>query len=119
MREDSSMRETIALSLLGLMNQNTIIVQSSCNGSKTHLVTCDVAQLTTATRSVLHHYSTKVATKNVMAFSSCSNDLLQFRLLQMSLFFIDSLPEKSIVLKEAISCLASITNAFKVNNIFI
>ncbi|KAK9098004.1 hypothetical protein Syun_025049 [Stephania yunnanensis] len=69
LREDSSMHETIALALLGLVNQNMIIVQPSCNGSETHLVTCNVAQLTTAARSALHHYSTKVATKNVMAFT--------------------------------------------------
>ncbi|KAK9154840.1 hypothetical protein Sjap_002320 [Stephania japonica] len=115
LRKDSSMHENIALALQELVNQNKIIVQSSCNvDSVTHLVTCNVEQLKTAATSVPHHYSTKIATRNVKALSSCSNDLLQ----ALADVFFDSPPEKRIVLKEAISCLASITKTSKVKRIF-
>ncbi|RZC84541.1 hypothetical protein C5167_047328 [Papaver somniferum] len=70
---------------------------------------------TTESQSVPCHYTNKVAEGNIKALASCSLVLLQ----ALADLFFKSPLEKRKYLKEAIGCLASISEMVEVKRIFI
>ncbi|KAJ0098559.1 hypothetical protein Patl1_20494 [Pistacia atlantica] len=118
--EDSSMHENIAVALQVLVNQNRSILNSKNDIGESSI---SEAQKDTfiyeAKDSILEirripSYTKKTATKNIKALASCSTDLLQ----ALVNLFIDSQQEKCSYLKDAIGCLASITDSSTVKDIF-
>ncbi|KAF9592771.1 hypothetical protein IFM89_017341 [Coptis chinensis] len=100
-----------------LVNQNTSILTSTENVSgciKTS-VTFTEEDHNGEFRTVPSHYSKEIATRNIQALASCSVDLLQ----ALTDVFFNSPPKNRKYLKEAIGCLASITESSKVKNLFI
>ncbi|KAI3917093.1 hypothetical protein MKX01_003542 [Papaver californicum] len=116
-KEEDSMHENVCLALQHLVNQNRSIVKSTqgIEDSSKHSTTCSTNESTAESRSVPSHYTKKVATRNIKALASCSVDLLQ----ALTDVFFDSPLEKRKYLKEAIGCLASITEIVEVKKIFI
>ncbi|PIA48369.1 hypothetical protein AQUCO_01400761v1 [Aquilegia coerulea] len=117
LKEDGHLCENIALSLQALVRQNRSIHLSkqSLSGSVQDSNTYNVDESKGEVRVVPLHYSREVATRNIQALASCSTDLLQ----ALTDVFFDSPPEKRTYIKEAISCMASITDSSKVKNLFI
>ena len=86
------------------MNQNRSILRSSegdCE-SNTYAIKDSMIQ-----SSSVASYSKKTATKNIGALASCSMELLQ----ALTDLFFGSPPEKRSYLKDAIGCLASISDS--------
>ncbi|RVW16609.1 Ribosomal RNA-processing protein 12 [Vitis vinifera] len=87
-----------------LVNQNRSILRSSegdCE-SNTYAIKDSMIQ-----SSSVASYSEKTATKNIGALASCSMELLQ----ALTDLFFGSPPEKRSYLKDAIGCLASISDS--------
>lgn len=104
LKEDSFMHEKIAVALQVLVNQNKSVL--SANKDAGELNSFGIKE-TMSDFGNVPPYSRKIATKNVKALASCSTELLQ-ALIDL---FVDSLPEKRSYLKDAIGCLASITDS--------
>ncbi|KAI3971516.1 hypothetical protein MKW92_003088 [Papaver armeniacum] len=117
MMEDDSMHENVCLALQQLVNQNKSIVKSTqgIEVSFKQSTTCAINESTTDSQSVPCHYTKKVAEGNIKALASCSLVLLQ----ALTDVFFKSPLEKRKYLKEAIGCLASITEIVEVKRIFI
>ncbi|KAL3715810.1 hypothetical protein ACJRO7_007545 [Eucalyptus globulus] len=96
LKKYSFMHEIVALALKILVNQNTSVL-----GSRV------VKDLDTCTMQ-------KTASRNIKALSSSSTELLQL-LLDL---FVDSIPATRSYLKDAIGCLASITDSSATREIF-
>lgn len=92
LKEDSFMHEDIAVALQVLVNQNAVVPNFN-----------DVAV-----------YSKKTESKNMKALVSCSAKLLQ----PLAELFVDSVPTKRSHLKDAIGCLASITDSRMTKKVF-
>lgn len=104
LKKNSFMHESIAISLQELVNQNRSILRSSegdCE-SNTYAIKDSMIQ-----SSSVASYSEKTATKNIGALASCSMELLQ----ALTDLFFGSPPEKRSYLKDAIGCLASISDS--------
>ncbi|KAI3932247.1 hypothetical protein MKW98_024967 [Papaver atlanticum] len=117
MMEDDSMHENVCLALQQLVNQNKSIVKSTqgIEVSFKQSTTCTINESTTESQSVPRHYTKKVAEGNIKALASCSVVLLR----ALADVFFKSPLEKRKYLKEAIGCLASITEIVEVKKIFI
>ncbi|XP_068658433.1 uncharacterized protein [Aristolochia californica] len=94
LKEDSYTHEAIAMALQELVNANKEILRDSHASS---------------------HYTKKIASRNIKALASNSMSLLQ----PLTDVFLCSPPQKRAYLKEAISCLASITDSSKIKDLFI
>lgn len=107
--KDSFMHETIAAALQELVNQNRRIIRGN-------LYANEIQNLPISSESVAFpsHYSKKIASRNIKALASSSMDLIQ----ALTGVFFNSPPEKRPHLKEAIGCLASITESSKVKDFF-
>ncbi|XP_026391394.1 RRP12-like protein [Papaver somniferum] len=116
-KEEESMHENVCLALQQLVNQNRSIVKSTqgLEDSSEQPTTSTINESIAESRNVPAHYTKKVAKKNIKALASRSVDLLQ----ALTDVFLDSPLEKRKYLKEAIGCLASITEIIEVKKIFI
>ncbi|OMO60265.1 hypothetical protein CCACVL1_24282 [Corchorus capsularis] len=103
--------ENIAVALQILVNQNKSIIRSEKDTSEASNFTegDSVAEL-----GGLASYSKKSATRNMKALSSCASELLQ----ALIDAFVCSLAAKRLYLKDAIKCLASITDSSITKRIF-
>lgn len=112
LKEDSIMHENVAVSLQALVNQNKSVVNQKivageANSYATNEPVRELGNVST--------YSKKIASKNIKAVAACSAELLQ-ALIDL---FVDSDPGKRLYLKDAIGCLASVTDSSIAKNIFI
>ncbi|XP_058083302.1 uncharacterized protein LOC131231204 isoform X2 [Magnolia sinica] len=115
--KDSSMHETVSSALQELVNQNKAIVRANQDAkeSPNKLSVLIMKDAYTESGSVPSHYSKKIASRNIRAIASSSMDLLQ----ALIDAFFNSPSEKRAHLKEAIGCLASITERSNVKNLFL
>ncbi|KAJ9695854.1 hypothetical protein PVL29_011032 [Vitis rotundifolia] len=104
LKKNSFMHESIAISLQELVNQNRSILRSSEDDCESN--TYAIKDSTIQSSSVAS-YSKKTATKNIGALASCSMELLQ----ALTDLFFGSPPKKRSYLKDAIGCLASISDS--------
>ncbi|KAL3715793.1 hypothetical protein ACJRO7_007528 [Eucalyptus globulus] len=111
LKKYSFMRESVALALKILVNQNTSVLGSRVVKD---LDTCTV-QASGLEFRTLPIYSKKTASRNIKALSSCSTELLQL-LLDL---IVNSIPATRSYLKDAIGCLASITDSSATGEIFV
>ncbi|KAH9679245.1 hypothetical protein WN943_027408 [Citrus x changshan-huyou] len=110
-KKDPSMHENIAVALQVLVNQNRNALTSRDNLDES--IINEAKDTVLGIRSV-SSYTKKAATKNIRVLALCSNDLLK----ALADLFIDSQHEKCSYLKDAIGCLASITDSSITQNIF-
>ncbi|RAL48664.1 hypothetical protein DM860_000984 [Cuscuta australis] len=104
LKKDSFMLEIIATSLKNLVNHSkNLVAKSDIFESIGVLVNDDFAKNLKKKSS----YSRKTAQKNIKAISSCSEGLLQ----ALTNVSTESYPETHEYLKEAIECLASISDS--------
>nr|POF18969.1 rrp12-like protein [Quercus suber] len=104
LKEDSFMHKNIAIALQVLVYQNKNVLSPKTESAEPNSFAekdCVLQFRNVPT------YSKKIATKNIKALASCSAELLQ----ALTNLFVDSLPEKRSYLKDAIGCLASITDS--------
>ncbi|OVA07380.1 putative domain NUC173 [Macleaya cordata] len=117
LKKEYCMHENISLALQELVNQNRNLVRSTQvvgdSGKPSTVYTVDESNA--GSQSVPSRYTKKFAIRNIKALASCSVTLLQ----ALTDVFFDSSPEKRTYLKEAIGCLASITEISEVKKIFI
>ncbi|GMH20162.1 hypothetical protein Nepgr_022003 [Nepenthes gracilis] len=108
LEKDTSTHEDIATALQELVKQNKCVVQSNDDAGEPakHPNNLSLEDALMRTRS-LSTYSKKIAGRNIKAMSSCSGRLLQV----LANIFLSSTPEKRSSLKDAIRCLASISNS--------
>eukprot|EP00257_Ricinus_communis_P021555 XP_015581076.1 RRP12-like protein isoform X2 [Ricinus communis] len=111
LNEDSFMHQNVAVALQALVNQNRSAVVSKNTAGESHINAVKDALLEFRT---IPTYSKKTATKNIKTLSSYSTELLQ----ALVDLFVDSLPEKRLYIKDAVGCLASITDSSITKNIF-
>ncbi|PON31520.1 Coatomer beta subunit [Parasponia andersonii] len=111
LKKDSFMHENVAVSLQVLVNQNksTLNQKTDAGVSKSSAVLESVSEFSSRPT-----YSKKIATKNLKALASYSNKLLR----ALTDLFIDSPPTKRSFFKDAIGCLASITDPSVTKKIF-
>ncbi|XP_039024901.1 RRP12-like protein [Hibiscus syriacus] len=104
LKEDSLMNENIALAIQILINQNKSILRcgKDADESNNTIVGNSKLELTNPAS-----YSKKTATKNIKALSLCAPEMLQ----ALTDVFVQSPPAKPLYLKDAIGCLASITDS--------
>ncbi|EOY09219.1 ARM repeat superfamily protein, putative isoform 3 [Theobroma cacao] len=112
LKEDSFMDENIASALQILVNQNKSILRSGKDAGKANNFTVRDSVLELRSSA---SYSKKSATRNMKVLSSCAPALLQ----ALSDVFVCSLPAKRLYLKDAIGCLASITDSSITKRIFV
>lgn len=105
------MHENIAVALQVLVNQNRNALTSRDNLDES--IINEAKDTVLGIRSV-SSYTKKAATKNIRVLALCSNDMLK----ALADLFIDSQHEKCSYLKDAIGCLASITDSSITQNIF-
>ncbi|XP_052289701.1 uncharacterized protein LOC102608567 isoform X2 [Citrus sinensis] len=110
-KKDPSMYETIAVALQVLVNQNRNALTSRDNLDES--IINEAKDTVLGIRSV-SSYTKKAATKNIRVLALCSNDMLK----ALADLFIDSQHEKCSYLKDAIGCLASITDSSITQTIF-
>ncbi|XP_050227789.1 ribosomal RNA-processing protein 12 isoform X2 [Mercurialis annua] len=108
LKEDSFMHQTIAVSLQTLVNQNKSAVISKNTASESHDNSVKDTLLESRTS-----YSKKTAAKNIKVLSSHAPELLQ----ALVDLYVDSPPEKRAYIKDAVGCLASITDSSVTKNI--
>ncbi|KAK9290022.1 hypothetical protein L1049_008185 [Liquidambar formosana] len=110
-KKDSFIHKNIALALQELVNQNRSVLGSKQDAgeSNTYAVKESILEFTN-----VPSYSKKTATRNIRTLASCSTELL----LALTDLFFDSPPEKRSYLKDAIGCLASISDSLITKNIF-
>ncbi|KAI3415184.1 NUC173 domain-containing protein [Psidium guajava] len=111
LKKKSLMHESVALALKILVNQNTSVLGSRVVKD---LDTCAV-QASGLESQTLPIYTKKTARRNIKALSSCSTELLQL----LFHLFVDSIPATRSYLKDAIGCLASITDSSSTREIFV
>ncbi|KAM3691175.1 hypothetical protein ACJW31_09G175400 [Castanea mollissima] len=104
LKEDSFMHKNIAVALQVLVYQNKNVLSPKTESAEPN--SSAEKDCVLQFRNV-PSYSKKIATKNIKALTSCSTELLQ----ALTSLFVDSLPEKRSYLKDAIGCLASITDS--------
>ncbi|KAK4580618.1 hypothetical protein RGQ29_024312 [Quercus rubra] len=104
LKEDSFMHKNIAIALQVLVYQNRNVLSPKTESAEPN--SSAEKDCVLQFRNV-PTYSKKIATKNIKALASCSTELLQ----ALTNLFVDSLPEKRSYLKDAIGCLASITDS--------
>ncbi|XP_031383633.1 RRP12-like protein [Punica granatum] len=109
LRKYAFIRESVALALKVLVNENRSIL-----GSKKGLEQSTFSDEFMVEFQNLQPHSTKTATKNMKALSSSSIELLQI----LSDLFINSFPGKRSLLKDAIGCLACIVDSSVTKEIF-
>ncbi|XP_038697299.1 RRP12-like protein isoform X2 [Tripterygium wilfordii] len=102
LRKRSFMHESVAVALQVLVNQNRSVLCSEADKPCT-----DEIKDSTLEVRIVPFYSKKTATRNIRALASSSTKLLQ----ALINLFIKSRPEKQSYLKDAIGCLASITDS--------
>ncbi|KAM7500162.1 hypothetical protein LguiA_024576 [Lonicera macranthoides] len=116
LKRDSFMLENISIALQELVNQNRSVLGPDIGaGDFATLPKTDELGDSTIKLESKPTYSKKVANRNVRALASCSEELL--RVLRDVLF--ESHYEKHSYLKDAIGCLASITDSSVISNFFI
>ncbi|CAL5420826.1 unnamed protein product [Camellia sinensis] len=114
--KDSFMLENIAIALQELVNQNKTVVRS--NEGTGEFATLPKTSEINGSSLVFKSkppYSKKIASRNIRALASCTRELVQ----ALVDVFFDSPPEKRAYLKDAIGCLASITDSSVTKSIFI
>lgn len=114
--KDSFMLENIAIALQELVNQNKTVVRS--NEGTGEFATLPKTSEINGSSVVFKSkppYSKKIASRNIRALASCAGELVQ----ALVDVFFDSPPEKRAYLKDAIGCLASITDSSVTKSIFI
>ncbi|KAJ6741796.1 ARM REPEAT SUPERFAMILY PROTEIN [Salix viminalis] len=104
LKKYSFMNQNIAVALQVLVNQNRSVMYSKSDGSVSNGNT--VKDSVSECQNVAP-YSKKTATKNIKALASCSSELLH----ALADIFIDSQSGKPSYIKDAIACLASISNS--------
>ncbi|XP_059646290.1 uncharacterized protein LOC132291822 [Cornus florida] len=114
--KESFMLKTIAIALQELVDQNKNIIGSNQGAGEFVKLpkTCEVKD-SSIEFDRKPSYSKKIASRNIRALASCSKELLQ----ALTDIFFDSAPEKRAILKDAIGCLASITDSSVTKAIFI
>ncbi|XVF07210.1 hypothetical protein REPUB_Repub06bG0119000 [Reevesia pubescens] len=112
LKGDSLMHENIAVALQIVVNQNKSVLRSGKDAgeSNDHIVRDSISEIRNPVS-----YSKKIATRNIKALSSCAPEMLQ-ALIDV---FVRSLPAKRLYLKDAIGCLASITDSSITKGIFV
>ncbi|KAB2631281.1 RRP12-like protein [Pyrus ussuriensis x Pyrus communis] len=110
--QDSLMHENIAVALQVLVNQNKSVLDQKDGAGDTKSYALDKSLLEFGN---LPTYSKKTATRNIKALTSCSSELL----IALTDLFLYSPPEKRLYLKDAIGCLASVTDSSNAKKIFI
>ncbi|KAM1306574.1 hypothetical protein ACFX2H_008940 [Malus domestica] len=110
--KDSLMHENIAVALQVLVNQNKSVLdqKDGAGDTKSYAVNKSLLEF-----GNLPTYSKKTATRNIKALTSCSSELL----IALTDLFLYSPPEKRLYLKDAIGCLASVTDSSNAKKIFI
>ncbi|XP_030526006.2 RRP12-like protein [Rhodamnia argentea] len=111
LKKKSFMHESVALALKILVSQNTSVLGYRVVKD---LDTCAM-QASGLESQTLPIYTKKTASRNIKALSSCSTELLQL----LSDLFVDSIPATRSYLKDAIGCLASITDSSSTREIFV
>ncbi|KHG08770.1 RRP12-like protein [Gossypium arboreum] len=112
LKEDSLMHENIAVAIQILVNQNKNILRSGEDADESNNTVMGDSKLELR---IPDTYSKKTATKNIKALSSCAPEILQ----ALTDVFIHSIPAKRLYLKDAIGCLASITDSSITKRIFV
>ncbi|KAK8588814.1 hypothetical protein V6N13_087709 [Hibiscus sabdariffa] len=110
--KDSLMNENIALAIQILINQNKSILRSGKDADESNNAIVGNSKLEFTSPA---SYSKKTATKNIKALSSCAPEMLQ----ALTDVFVQSPPTKHLYLKDAIGCLASITDSSVTKRIFV
>ncbi|XP_060668704.1 uncharacterized protein LOC107431734 isoform X2 [Ziziphus jujuba] len=110
LKEDSFMHDNVALALQVLVNQNKSALNPKIDADESYAVRDSPIEF-----GSIPTYSKKTATKNIKALVSYSTELLQ----TLTDLFIDSSPKRRSYLKDAIGCLASITDSSITKKIFI
>ncbi|KAJ9184815.1 hypothetical protein P3X46_004503 [Hevea brasiliensis] len=111
LKEDPFMHQNVAVALQVLVSQNRSAIISRNNARESH---SNAVKDTLLEFRSIPTYSKKTATKNIKALASCSTELLQ----ALVNLFVNSLPEKRLYIKDAIGCLASITDSSITKKIF-
>ncbi|KAE8098771.1 hypothetical protein FH972_016809 [Carpinus fangiana] len=104
LKKDSFMHESIAVALQVLVSQNKSVLSTRTDAGESNSYAVKNYVLDSGN---VPTYSKKTATKNIKALTSCSTELL----MALTDLFVDSRPEKRSYLKDAIGCLASITDS--------
>ncbi|PPD81417.1 hypothetical protein GOBAR_DD21651 [Gossypium barbadense] len=112
LKEDSLMHENIAVAIQILVNQNKNILRSGEDADESNNTVIGDSKLELRIPAT---YSKKTATKNIRALSSCASEILQ----ALTDVFVHSIPAKRLYLKDAIGCLASITDSSITKRIFV
>ncbi|KAJ8509793.1 hypothetical protein OPV22_000227 [Ensete ventricosum] len=110
-KDDSSLHETISISLQTLVNENMRVLGANQDVNR-HASLKDIHD---KSESFPIGYTKKTASKNIKALASNSMDLIQ----TMADVFLDSPPEKHAVLKEAIESLASLVKSEDLHRFFL
>ncbi|XP_065855758.1 ribosomal RNA-processing protein 12 [Euphorbia lathyris] len=103
LKEDSLMHLNVAVAIQALVNQNRSALNSEDESAGSHSNADDAL----AEFKTVPSYSKKNATRNINALASCSTELLQ----ALVDLYVDSQSEKLFYIKDAIGCLASITDS--------
>ncbi|GLT26550.1 hypothetical protein SLA2020_016090 [Shorea laevis] len=111
LKNDSSMHEDIAVALQILVNQNKNVLRSEKDTLELDTFQLKDSMIDLRSRS---SYSQKTATRNIKSLQSCSAELLQ----SLTDAFFQSHPAKRSYIKDAIRCLASITDSSVTKKIF-
>ncbi|KAJ7976766.1 RRP12-like protein [Quillaja saponaria] len=98
------MHENVSIALQVLVGENKSVLSPKKDAGESNSFGAKYPELAFGN---MPSYTKKTATKNVKALASCSSLLLQ----TLADLFISSLPEKRSILKDAIGCLASITDS--------
>ncbi|XAR68507.1 hypothetical protein NMG60_11003649 [Bertholletia excelsa] len=112
---DSFMLENVAISLQELVNQNHTVLRSNEHAGEF----ATLSKISRINDSAIefrskHPYSKKIASRNIKALASCSMELLQAL---MNVFF-EAPPSKREYLKDAITCLSSISDSSVIKSVF-
>nr|KYP73656.1 RRP12-like protein [Cajanus cajan] len=110
LKKDPSMHQNVSITLQILVNEN----KAALNPKKS-VEDCNAEYDFLAEFSMKPTYSKKAAAKNIKALVSCSNQMLYV----LSDLFISAPPEKRSFLKEAIGCLASVTDSSITKEVFV
>ncbi|XWS43128.1 hypothetical protein CRYUN_Cryun16bG0075700 [Craigia yunnanensis] len=110
--KNSLMHENIAVAVQILVNQNKSILRSGKGADELNnfIVRDSILEIRSPAS-----YSKKTAARNIKALSSCAPEMLQ----ALTDVFVLSLPAKRLYLKDAIGCLASITDSSITKRIFV
>ncbi|XP_057506358.1 uncharacterized protein LOC130789581 [Actinidia eriantha] len=114
--KDSFMLENIAIALQELVKQNKIVLGLN-EGAGELAAPAKTSEINDSSREFESKtpYSKKIASKNIKVLATCSMELLQALI---DVFFV-SPPGKRQFLKDAIGCLASITDSAVIKRMFI